>query len=164
MNTLQSTFEAKDDILVLQAKMSLDGRNFAAAETKGHLSVHDTRSRQVTRLFHGCDVTCLSWHQIEILTGGADGVIRLWDLRNKAQPVKRFIGHDYAVRKICSVANEFLSCSYDKTVAHWNLCETHRFRRLDHHTEFVYGLDLSPFHPRLAIDCSWDSTVKLLTF
>ena len=28
--------------------------------------------------------------------------------------------------------------------------------KLEHHTEFVYGLDLSPFEQFLAVNCSWD--------
>lgn len=32
---------------------------------------------------------------------------------------------------------------------------------LTHHTEFVYGLDLSVFVPGLVADCSWDQKIQL---
>jgi len=36
--------------------------------------------------------------------------------------------------------------------------------KLEHHTEFVYGLDLSPFEQFLAVDCSWDCEAKLFSY
>jgi hypothetical protein len=36
--------------------------------------------------------------------------------------------------------------------------------KLEHHTEFVYGLDLSPFEQFLAVDCSWDCEAKIFNY
>ena len=79
----------------------------------------------------------------------------------------RFLGHDQAVRKIVSCpfdANRFLSCSYDKTVRSWNMHHELKHEKLEHHTEFVYGLDLSPFEQFLAVDCSWDCEAKIFNY
>ena len=79
----------------------------------------------------------------------------------------RFLGHDQAVRKIVSCpfdANRFLSCSYDKTVRSWNMHQELKHEKLEHHTEFVYGLDLSPFEQFLAVDCSWDCEAKIFHY
>jgi len=32
---------------------------------------------------------------------------------------------------------------------------------VEHHAEFVYGLDFSNFIPGLIADCAWDETVKI---
>ena len=32
---------------------------------------------------------------------------------------------------------------------------------IEHHTEFVYGLDFSNFIPGLVGDCSWDQHIRL---
>ena len=32
---------------------------------------------------------------------------------------------------------------------------------IEHHSEFVYGLDFSTFVPGLVADCSWDQNIKL---
>ena len=79
----------------------------------------------------------------------------------------RFLGHDQAVRKIVSCpfdANRFLSCSYDKTVRSWNMHQELKHEKLEHHPEFVYGLDLSPFEQFLAVDCSWDCEAKIFNY
>ena len=76
----------------------------------------------------------------------------------------RFLGHDFAVRKIVlcpSDADKFMSCSYDKTVRSWNTKNELKHFKLEHHTEFVYGLDISHFQQFLAVSCSWDCEIKL---
>ena len=86
-------------------------------------------------------------------------------LRNHQQPLKRFFGHDYAVRNIVSApSDKFLSCSYDLTVRSWNILDSSRHNYLKHHTDFVYGIDICPFNLNLAIDCSWDTETKLFHF
>lgn len=119
---------------------------------------------------HGCDVISLDWHKGNsylILTGATDGVIRLWDLRHPYQPCARFIGHEYAVKRVVASPHDqdkFLSCSYDLSVRSWSIKSPTRHKRLTHHTEFVFGLDLSPFQNNLAVDCSWDSETKLFHY
>ncbi len=157
----------ESDTMVFDAKSSIDGLVASAGE--GQLSLIDWRQKTlIGTLKHGSDVLCLDWmpgDSCQFLSGAADGVLRLWDVRQCSLPIRRFLGHDFAVRKVIwSHFNKdtFLSCSYDKTVRQWLV--SHRgaghHKKLEHHTEFVYGLDTSPFYHRLAVDCSWDSTVK----
>ena len=94
---------------------------------------------------------------------------KVFNLRTNSQTNLnlRFLGHDQAVRKIVSCtfdANRFLSCSYDKTVRSWNMQHELKHEKLEHHTEFVYGLDLSPFEQFLAVDCSWDCEAKIFNY
>ena len=71
-------------------------------------------------LAQGTDVLCCAWvpgNQHLISTGGVDGIIRIWDLRNPHFPLNRLEGHGYAVRKLVAAPqNKLLSASYDKTV------------------------------------------------
>ena len=121
---------------------------------------------------HGSEVTSVEWHRSDInkiCSGASDSVIRLWDIRNTCQPTLRLLGHDYAVRKIVTCKfnpDVLLSCSYDKTVRRWDLQSRllNKHEKLEHHSEFVYGLDTSPMLPGLAVDCSWDSEIKLFRY
>ena len=160
------------EALCFQAKQSPHHKNTVAVVLSNHqLQVWDCRLGQVSLvLFHGCDVTTLEWHLGDenlIMTGAADGLLRLWDLRKPQTPLKRFIGNLMAIRKVVSCKfhyETFLSCSYDKTIRCWNLNNEKCHRKLEHHTEFVYGLDTSPKLSRMAVDCSWDSQIKLFTY
>ena len=103
--------------MVYQSKSSpIRTSTVGCVTSSGLLNIWDLNSppRNVTHsLPHGNDVITLEWHkaiQHWVLTGSSDGVIRLWDLRNHYQPVKRFLGHDHAVRSIVSKFNDkFLS-------------------------------------------------------
>ena len=158
--------------LVYQSKSSpIRTSTIGCVTSSGLLNIWDLNSppRTVTHsLQHGNDVITLDWHksiQNFILTGCSDGVIRLWDLRNHYQPVKRFLGHDHAVRNLVSKSNDkFLSCSYDMSVRSWDINDTINHRSLKHHTEFVYGIDICPFNLNLAVDCSWDEMISLFHY
>ena len=155
--------------MVYQSKSSPNRNSTVGCVTSsGLLNVWDLNSpphNVIHSLPHGNDVLTLEWHkenQHYVLTGSSDGVIRLWDLRNHYQPVKRFFGHDHAVRNlVVSKFNDFLSCSYDMTVRSWDINDTLNHRSLRHHSEFVYGIDICPFNSNLAVDCSWDEIISL---
>ena len=134
------------------------------------MQLWDTRDVSTPKMNvnHGCEVTCVEWHKGDankLITGCSDSIVRLWDLRNPGQPLRRFLGHDYAVRKVVTChfnPNIVLSCSYDKTVRRWDLqSQNQTHQKLKHHSEFVYGLDTSPWCAGMAVDCSWDSEIKL---
>ena len=174
------TFENVFDTGQVGTSMMFDGKFsnhnesiIASGDSMNFLNIWDTRNisgKPMLKFNHGCEVLCIAWHKFNqnlILSGSADGIIRVWDLRYKGQPLKRFLGHDYAVKRLkWSPFNEhvFLSCSYDKTCRKWNLNNEYHHSKLEHHTEFVYGLDLSPFHGNIAVDCSWDSEIKLFKY
>jgi WD40 repeat protein len=57
-----------------------------------------------------------------IMTGGADSVILLWDRRTVSRgPVRRFSGHTETVTAVQFYDDRIVSGSYDKTVKEWSL-------------------------------------------
>ena len=68
----------------------------ATASSSGNLNIWDEKIRPANSKLtfrHGCDVLVVNWHGLSrhlIMSGGADGIIRLWDLRNPHQPIKRY--------------------------------------------------------------------------
>jgi WD40 repeat protein len=110
-----------DECLVFETKWAPNSLQLASATSLNGLSIWDVRSNMKTSTInHGCDVLTIDWHDASlILTGAADGLVRSWDLRKASQPLKRFFGHKYAVKKVVVSPHNsaiFLSCSYDLTV------------------------------------------------
>ena len=158
--------------LCFDAKQSpIRDKIVSVALSNHQLQLWDCRGfSKCSTLFHGCEVITVDWHNTNenfVITGSSDGILRLWDLRKSGTPVKRFIGHEWAIRQVTSCkfnADIFLTCSYDKTVRRWNIQNENVHHILQHHTEFVYGIDTNPIIKGLAIDCSWDSQIKLFKY
>ncbi|XP_034756661.1 peroxisomal biogenesis factor 7 [Etheostoma cragini] len=56
------------------------------------------------------------------------------------------------------------SCSYDFTVRFWDYSRNQPLLdTVEHHSEFVCGLDFNLHIPNQVVDCSWDETVKIYT-
>ncbi|KPP62045.1 peroxisomal biogenesis factor 7-like, partial [Scleropages formosus] len=86
-----------------------------------------------------------------LVTGAVDCSLRVWDLRNVRQPIAELLGHTYAIRRVKFSPHHhtvLASVSYDFTVRFWDfqraapLLDT-----LEHHTEFVCGLDFNMHIP-----------------
>lgn len=45
------------------------------------------------------------------------------------------------------------------TVKVWSLSSISPIRSFEHHSEFVFGLDISIFHPNKLVSASWDEWV-----
>lgn len=112
---------------------------------------------------HDHDVLCLDfskYNPFELVTGGADSAIHLWDTRRTDRPFKTLVGHTYAVRQVkCDpyTSGSLLSSGLDMNVIYWNTCEKLPLvRRFDHHFEFVLGCNFSFFHPKVVASVSWD--------
>ena len=89
--------------MMFDAKRSnLEKTWFATGDSSGNLNICDEKIRPTNSkltFYHGCDVLVVNWHGLNrnlIMSGGSDGIIRLWDLRNHQQPLKR-----YSNFKIC---------------------------------------------------------------
>jgi len=147
---------------------------FASTSADGTLSIWDVRadnSRQTVIPAHETEVLTCDWSKYDdyvVFTGSVDCSVRAWDIRNPSNFLQQFLGHNYAVRRVkCSPfdRNVFVTCSYDFTVRVWDCSKQPTFSPLlqtsEHHTEFVYGLDLSTFLPGFVADCSWDQSIKL---
>jgi len=83
-------------IMIFDAKQSpIELHWLATGDSSYNLNVWNTKTRPTCSelsLFHGCDVLTVHWHRSNtnlIFSGGSDGLIRLWDLRNPYQPIKR---------------------------------------------------------------------------
>ncbi|KAK5582461.1 hypothetical protein RB653_004046 [Dictyostelium firmibasis] len=126
----------------------------------------DTRSLNTIKA-HDHEILTCDWNKYndkEIVTGSVDKTIRIWDIRYPDRPTTILRGHTYAVRRIkCSPHSESMlaSCSYDMSVIVWDRAREQDpiLARMDHHTEFVVGLDWNMFIDGQMASCSWDEQV-----
>lgn len=131
--------------------------------------VWDVRSRDSRASFGGGvgEILSLDWNkfrEFEILAGGSDGAVRIWDTRRAARPVRLLQGHRLPVRRVrCSPHDTGIAAtaSYDFTVCLWdtsNDAALHAtlLQRCSHHREFASGVEFSLFIPGLLASCSWD--------
>uniref|UniRef100_A0A8C7T7S2 Peroxin-7 n=1 Tax=Oncorhynchus mykiss TaxID=8022 RepID=A0A8C7T7S2_ONCMY len=146
---------------------------FASASGDGTLRVWDVKTGRCRLAIpaHKAEILSCDWCKYDqnvIVTGAVDCSLCVWDLRNVRQPLSRLRGHSYAIRRVkFSPFNQTMlaSCSYDFTVRLWDYSRTEQplLETLEHHSEFVCGLDFNLQIPNQVVDCSWDETVKIYT-
>jgi len=144
---------------------------FASVAGDSLLKIWDLRNRRstVTIRAHEDEALTCDWnkyHEFLVVTGSVDKTIRIWDIRSTRSEIMRLHGHTYAVRRIkCSPhhASTIVSCSYDMSLKHWDTeaPDDPLIQSLDHHTEFVVGVDFNIFIPNQIATCSWDQTVHI---
>ncbi|XP_050540719.1 peroxisomal targeting signal 2 receptor [Daktulosphaira vitifoliae] len=119
---------------------------------------------------HQSEILCCSWSKFDpfiLATGGAEGLIRVWDIRNLLTPVYQLEGCEDAVKRIQFSPHHrsiLTSTSYDYTTRIWNYgasslgsqCQSRR-----NHSDYVYGLDMSPDREGLTADCGWDASAHV---
>ncbi|KAL3882792.1 hypothetical protein ACJMK2_029099 [Sinanodonta woodiana] len=142
---------------------------FASASGDHTLRIWDARQPQFAQTVipaHNAEVLTCDWCRYDknlLFSGGVDNLIRVWDLRNTKQCVIELSGHQYAVRRIRAYPFDghiLGSCSYDFTVRLWDIRQPHHLDCIQHHKEFVYGLDFNVHKPGLVTDCGWDELVQ----
>ncbi|KAI8907395.1 WD40-repeat-containing domain protein, partial [Gorgonomyces haynaldii] len=142
---------------------------FASASGDHSVKVWDCRQPQSVQSFvaHNNEVLALDWNKYKrdcIVTGSVDNTIKVWDLKFPGKPLNVLPGHEYAVRRLkCSphAGNLIASVSYDMSLRLWNLDNPFQPRIYNDHTEFVFGVDFSLFHPGQIATCSWDESVDV---
>ncbi|XP_065212889.1 peroxisomal targeting signal 2 receptor isoform X1 [Planococcus citri] len=146
---------------------------FASVSGDGMLKIWSSNLHQrspLTLHAHDAEVLTCSWCKYDqnlIATGGSDGLIRGWDMRNFTAPIFEQKGCEYAVRKIQFSpyhASSLASVSYDFTTRIWDYrisCDA--IEVIQHHSEFVYGLDFNVHREGEMADCGWDSLVHVFT-
>ncbi|GFR81536.1 peroxisomal targeting signal 2 receptor [Elysia marginata] len=127
------------------------------------------RPDNCARLVHASEGEILScdwckYDQNIVFTGGVDCIIKGWDVRSLKFPTCELRGHKYAVRRI--KASPFhgaivASSSYDFTVKIWDAAKQECLDTIEHHTEFVYGLDFNLHVPDQMADCGWDQLLHV---
>lgn len=142
---------------------------FASASGDQSLRVWDRRTGfpQIVIPAHNAEILTCDWSKYDqntIFTGSVDCSIKGWDIRKPGEPVCQLLGHKFAVRRIKTSpfhGSVLASCSYDFTVRTWNINQPHPMETIEHHTEFVYGLDFNLHIPGQLVDCGWDQKVRV---
>ena len=170
-NTLNSLVTYKEHAqCIYQAVWSpASATSFASASGDQHVKLWDARHPNASLSFHAhpAEVLCLDWSKYDsntLVTGSVDKSIRVWDLRFPKQHRAQLLGHEFAVRNLkCSPhsGNIVGSTSYDTTARFWDLNTLSAFYIHQGHSEFVFGLDFSLFHPGRVATTGWDETVQI---
>lgn len=140
---------------------------FASAAGDGILRIWDVRHPQSARMFMnaGAEVVSCDWCKYDkniLISGAVDGKIIGFDLRKTNVPA--FVldqnGHTHAVRRVkCSPHHHSIiaSCSYDFTTRFWDFAsQPSPIETIQHHTEFVCGVDFNLHIQGQVADCGWD--------
>jgi WD40 repeat protein len=95
----------------------------------------------------------------QIVTGGLDNVIKLW--QTNGQEILQITGHTAAIRSasFSPDGQTILSSSSDKTISLWNL-QGDRLNTLTGHTAAVWSAQFSP-NGEMIVSGSGDQTIKL---
>lgn len=96
-----------------------------------------------------------------VLTGGEDGLLRLWDL-STGELVREMQGHDERIQSIASAQNMrlALTAGADGTLRIWDYQAGECLNVLGGHTSEVNAVDLTP-DGRLGLSASNDLTIRL---
>ncbi|XP_078324563.1 peroxisomal targeting signal 2 receptor-like [Crassostrea virginica] len=146
--------------------------SFASASGDQTVRVWDVRNSNTPQTVipaHASEILTCDWSKYDqnlLFTGGVDGAIRGWDIRNPQSPFCDLRGHTLAVRRIKTSPfqrNILASVSYDFTTRLWDFTINMAVETLEHHTEFVYGLDFNIFKAGEMADCSWDEVLRVYT-
>ncbi|KAB0795164.1 hypothetical protein PPYR_12003 [Photinus pyralis] len=119
---------------------------------------------------HDAEVLSCDWCKYDqniLATAGSDGFIKGWDLRNFSQPIFHLKGCEYAVRRVQFSPHSLsmmASVSYDFTTRIWDFKHSSEaLETIQHHSEFVYGLDWNAHRKGELADCGWDSLVHVFS-
>ncbi|XP_055382485.1 peroxisomal targeting signal 2 receptor [Condylostylus longicornis] len=165
-----------NDILIYQAAYAPFIPNiFSSVSTDGNLCLWnslDFSGNPIGKIkVHNEEALSLDWNKFNhwmLATGGSDGLIRCWDIRNikDDSPVYEFLGSELmAIRKIkysqC-LPNILATTSFDCTTRIWDIeNQEESIQILKDHDECIYGLDWSYNRDDLIVDCGWDSKINI---
>ncbi|KAF4673620.1 peroxisomal targeting signal 2 receptor [Perkinsus chesapeaki] len=165
-----------------------DANLLATVGADGKICVHDLRMPAqapptvIIPHAHDGEILSCDWHKYSdgiIVTAGVDRVVRSWDVRNPTSPVCETALISSILEPLAALTL-LLQVSFilgiqaaecccdpltDMSVIVWDLEATsapgHLVDRFDHHSEFVYGVDMSLFTPNLAASVGWDRQVRV---
>jgi WD40 repeat protein/tRNA A-37 threonylcarbamoyl transferase component Bud32 len=131
------------------------------------LWAHSTRSvyteapDQAGHNVQGTTVLAYSPDSARLASGGADGMIRLWNA-NSGEPLKTIRAHDSTVTGVAFSPDGLLlaSSSWDKSVKIWEAATGTLLRTLPSHAREATRVAFSP-DGRMLASSSWDQTIRL---
>ncbi|KAJ2778103.1 peroxisomal targeting signal 2 receptor [Coemansia javaensis] len=114
---------------------------------------------------HTDQVLSLDWNKYapdQFATSSVDRTIKIWDIRNPRGQVAMLGPFEFSVRRVkfSPFSPHYIATAgYDMSAAVWDVRNGAVVYVHDAHTEFVFGVDWSLFHPGLLATCSWDEHV-----
>ncbi|MBK5286066.1 MAG: WD40 repeat domain-containing protein, partial [Bacteroidia bacterium] len=103
----------------------------------GTIALYDSKSlKEFQRInAHALSANCVMFHPDgkQLLSGGRDAYLRVWDVSENFQMTNEIPAHNYAIYKIAfnSNGNIFATASRDKTIKLWNTNDASIIIRLD---------------------------------
>eukprot|EP00814_Leptocylindrus_danicus_P019781 CAMPEP_0116027796 /NCGR_PEP_ID=MMETSP0321-20121206/14922_1 /TAXON_ID=163516 /ORGANISM="Leptocylindrus danicus var. danicus, Strain B650" /LENGTH=592 /DNA_ID=CAMNT_0003501379 /DNA_START=29 /DNA_END=1807 /DNA_ORIENTATION=- len=128
-----------------------DGRLLAFGGSNGLVRVCDTKTRATLKSFQiqkmhsknnkisstSTSIRAIAWmkhNPRQIVSGGDDAMLRLWDFSQDNKPVLTLSGHGDAIRSVVSLADglRVVTGSYDHSVRVWDIQQKSCLMILDH--------------------------------
>lgn len=164
-----SAFRGHEDMVYAAIWSAHSAHLFGSASADTTLKLWDMRTpaKPLLVILHPTEVLTCDWCKLNpniLASGSTDGLVRGWDIRSCRQPIFQLVGHQYAVRrlKFSPFHEGFLSTvSYDFSTRFWDWSKPEALHVETQHTEFVYGLDFSPFKKGQVCDCAWDTFIHI---
>lgn len=110
------------------------------------------------------DVCWSECHENQLVTGGGDGSVKLWDISLDDFPIRSYQEHTkevYSVNWNGIEKNVFVSGSWDLTIKLWNPEFASSLNTWKEHTQCIYQAVWSPHNPTILASASGDQTVKI---
>lgn len=166
------TYKCADEFVFSAIFSPLIPHTFGCVSANGCLQLwntNDCKPMLQSKVHDGEVLTC-DWNKYDsnmIITGGSEGLIKGWDIRNMSNELFELSGCEYAIRRIQfspHYSNIIASASYDYTTRIWDMSKSSEATEIvRHHSEFVYGLEWNPLRENQLADCGWDSLVHVFT-
>ncbi|XP_036216184.2 peroxisomal targeting signal 2 receptor [Bactrocera oleae] len=171
-----ATYTGHSDLIYCAKFSPLIANLFASVSTDGNLNLWNSalefsgKPLMSIEAAHNGEVLACDWSQFDrniLMTGGSDGLVRAWDLRNMRHHIFQLYSGEFAVRRVaCSptAATVVATANYDFTTRIWDFNQSLDSMEVNvNHTEFVCGLDWNASVPHQLADCGWDSVINVYT-
>ena len=119
------------------------GEYVCAGTMTGHIQIwrsfHDYGSDEIEPILsfraHDAQITALQ-HSYSgggetLITGGADGLVKVWDMERGGKPVHQFRGHDDGITSVQSDSSKVVTAGLDNTVRVWDWSTGKQLYRLN---------------------------------